>query len=221
MCFYSRQSREALTAARRFRAEVRNPDEFLKSDIINGFSHPSCPVITSEDTATIQNYSWGLIPAWSPDISVSDYTLNARIESLSITRSFKEYINNRCLVIADGFYEWRHTVINGKKFRERFLITLPGDELFAFAGLFSHWRDPATGLVKNTFTIVTTAANDLMCQIHNTKQRMPVILKEEDEREWLTGSDYTRFSLPYSVNLIATSLPEIKEKRGDYPGLLF
>jgi len=221
MCFYSRQSREALTAARRFRAEVRNPDEFLKSDIINGFSHPSCPVITSEDTATIQNYSWGLIPAWSPDISVSDYTLNARIESLSITRSFKEYINNRCLVIADGFYEWRHTVINGKKFRERFLITLPGDELFAFAGLFSHWRDPATGLVKNTFTIVTTAANDLMCQIHNIKQRMPVILKEEDEREWLTGSDYTRFSLPYSVNLIATSLPEIKEKRGDYPGLLF
>lgn len=221
MCFYSRQSKEALTAARRFKAEVRNPDEFLKSDIINGFSHPSCPVITSEDSATIQNYSWGLIPVWSSDISVSDYTLNARIESLNVTRSFKEYVNNRCLVIADGFYEWRHTAINGKKFRERFLITLPGDELFAFAGLYSKWRDPSSGLVKNTFTIVTTAANELMCEIHNTKQRMPVILKEEDEREWLTGSDYTRFALPYSVNLIATPLPEINKKRGDYPGLLF
>ena len=60
-----------------------------------------------------------------------------------------------------------------------------------------------------------------MSQIHNTKKRMPVILKEEDEKEWLTGSDYTRFAFPYSVKLIATPLPELKEKRGDNTNLLF
>lgn len=221
MCFYSRQSKEALLAAKRFKAEVRDPEQFLTSDFINGFSHPSCPVITSDNPGLISNFTWGLIPQWSDKDSVSNYTLNARIETLNQINSFRDYVNNRCLVVADGFYEWRHERRAGRTFKDRYLITLPDNDLFAFAGLYSHWRDPATNILKGTFTILTTTASDIMSNIHNTKKRMPVILKKEDENSWLEGFPVNNFAYPYSIELSAFYSPDSNEKRGDPSSLLF
>ena len=88
--------------------------------------------------------------------------------------------------------------------KEKYLITLPNQELFAFAGIYSKWID-FDNTIKSTYSIITTQANELMCEIHNTKQRMPVIIKREDEKEWLNGDDYKKYALPYSCELIATS----------------
>ena len=79
---------------------------------------------------------------------------------------------------------------------------MPKEELFAFAGLYSQWTD-SEGTALNSYTMITTQANELMSKIHNTKQRMPIILKQEDEQHWLNGEDYNDFKFPYSNNLVA------------------
>jgi putative SOS response-associated peptidase YedK len=92
-------------------------------------------------------------------------------------------------VLADGFFEWQWLDDKGKQ-KKKFLLTLPNEEAFAFAGLWSEWVDTSTGEIIPTFTILTTAANPLMAHIHNTKQRMPVILAPENEQSWLNGQPF-------------------------------
>jgi putative SOS response-associated peptidase YedK len=133
-----------------------------------------------------------------------NYTLNARIETLTEKKSFKDIIQNRCLILADGFYEWQWRNKNGSK-KEKYLITLPNQELFAFAGIYTEWTDFNNTRI-NSYSMITTQANELMSKIHNTKQRMPVILKKQDEQHWLQGVNYQDFAFPYSCNLVATSL---------------
>ena len=153
-----------------------------------------------------------MIPSWSKDVSIRNYTLNARIETLNEKKSFKDIVQNRCLIIADGFYEWQWRNNSGSK-KEKYLITLPNEELFAFAGLYTQWTN-FDNTKLNSYTIITTQANKLMSEIHNTKQRMPVILKKEDEKHWLQGEDYNAFKFPYSCNLVATALPENPSQLG-------
>jgi putative SOS response-associated peptidase YedK len=85
-------------------------------------------------------------------------------------------------------------------------LCLPNEELFAFAGLYSHWGNKNTGEIKNTYTILTTEANPLLAEIHNHKKRMPVILKREDQANWLQHEPIERFSYPYNVDLIAVKV---------------
>jgi putative SOS response-associated peptidase YedK len=80
--------------------------------------------------------------------------------------------------------------------------------LFVFAGLYFQWVDRRTGEIKNTYTIVTTAANPLLAEIHNHKKRMPVILKQEDEEKWLAHQPIEQFAFPYEVNLLARNLTQ-------------
>jgi putative SOS response-associated peptidase YedK len=145
-----------------------------------------------------------LIPELVTDLSIRKYTLNARIETVKTTKSFQKSVNNRCLVIADGFYEWQHIPENGKILKKKFLITLPDEEIFSFAGLYSNWRNPATGEIYSTYTVLTTQANDFMSQIHNSKKRMPVILRAKDENKWLEHYNIEDFAYPYDVELNAT-----------------
>jgi putative SOS response-associated peptidase YedK len=102
-------------------------------------------------------------------------------------------VKNRCLVIADGFYEWQWLDKKGTK-KQKYLLTHKESEPFAFAGLYSNWLDKNTGEIRNTYTIVTTEANALMAEIHNNKKRMPVILKPEREKDWLNGDEINSFS---------------------------
>lgn len=115
---------------------------------------------------------WGLIPAWAKDPEKLTF-INARSETISEKPSFRSaYKYRRCLIPADGFYEWQKT--RGAK--QPFHFTMAGNSLFAFAGIWEAWND------IETFTILTTTANTLLATIH---ERMPVILRPEDYARWL------------------------------------
>ncbi len=187
MCFHSKQSKSAQELQNRFRAKFENEALFTPT-VYNGFQFPKTPVITNKKTNTIQLFNWGLIPFWAKDDSIKKNTLNARIETIHEKPSFRNSVNNRCLILADGFYEWHWLDEKGKQ-KQKYEMTLPNNELFAFAGLFSEWTDQSTGEILSTYTILTTEANELMSKIHNTKKRMPVIISENNERNWLNGEE--------------------------------
>ena len=205
MCFHSKQSKSAVEVENRFKAEIVKLEEFKPQDNINGFDFQKTPVIIDNQPNMIVQYNWGLIPSWAKDSDIKKYTLNAKIETLNEKPSFKNSINKRCLVIANGFYEWQWLDSKGKS-KVKYEIGIPDEELFAFAGLYSEWIDVATGEIKNTYTIITTEANTLMSEIHNTKKRMPVILKPQDEQRWLQHAPVNEFAFPYEVNLVTNRL---------------
>ena len=145
---------------------------------------------------------WGLVPSWAKELAVGNKMINARAEGIEAKPSFRAAIRaRRCLVPATGFFEWKG--IAGRK--QPFAITLPDRPLFAFAGLWETWK-PREGDTVETFTIVTTDANDAVGEIHD---RMPVILPVEAEDAWLAGEaiDACKLLTPYSgaVNLRAVS----------------
>jgi len=152
------------------------------------------PVVraTAEGPREIAMLRWGLVPAWARDIGVGTKMINARAESAATKPAFREAMaRRRCLVPASGFFEWKGAP--GRK--QPFAITVPDRPLFAFAGLWESWR-PRGGAPVETFTIVTTDANEAVAQIHD---RMPAILPAEAEEAWLHGDVATASSLlkPY------------------------
>ncbi|MGA9621075.1 SOS response-associated peptidase [Methanoregula sp.] len=137
------------------------------------------PVIVVHERAEAVMMQWGLVPHWAKDITATHRPINARAESLAEKPMFRNLLKSqRCLVPASGFYEWKH--VDGHKVP--FYIHIKDDPVFGFAGLYDIWRNPA-GTTLQTYTIITTAANDLMAPIHN---RMPVILRQDDEIRWLS-----------------------------------
>ena len=185
MCFHSKQSKSAQELKLRFKAKFENEEEYQPTQY-NGFQHPKTPIITNEKNNTIQLYNWGLIPHWANDDSIKKFTLNAKSETIHEKPSFKNAVQNRCLILIDGFYEWKWLDAKGKN-KQKYLITLPNNEAFAFAGIDSHWLDKNKGEITKTYTILTTEANELMSEIHNTKKRMPIILSPTNEINWLQG----------------------------------
>jgi len=122
---------------------------------------------------------WGLIPYWAKDSSFRGSTINAVSETAAEKPAFREPLSRRrCLIPADGFYEWKRT---GLKTKQPYNIGMADDGLFAFAGLWDRWN-AQDGNVIESCTILTTAANALLKAIHN---RMPVILKPDDYDRWL------------------------------------
>lgn len=187
MCFHSKQSKDAQTLQNRYNARLAQPELFVPGDF-NGFSHPYCAIITNDRQEIIQLARWGLLPDWAKDKSLQNNTLNAKLETIGDKPSFKNYQTQRCLIPADGFYEWQWLDPAGKK-KQKYLVHLPGDPLFSFAGLWNQWRDRSTGEVFHTYTILTTEANALMSVIHNSKKRMPVILNPDAEKAWLNHGE--------------------------------
>ena len=204
MCFTIKQTKEDKIIEKRFGAEKKYNVPFDLAENISGFTFPLTQVISNVEPTAIQLFNWGLIPGWSKDESIREYTLNARIETIKEKPSFKNCIDNRCLIIVDGFYEWQWLTKSGSK-KQKYLITLPDNNLFAFAGLWSTWKDEATGITKDTYTIVTTEANELMSEIHNNKKRMPIILNPNQEQAWLSGEEINEFRTPI-VDLLATPI---------------
>lgn len=202
MCFHSKQTKLALEVQNRFRAKIKDLATFEPSEHINGFVFPKTPVIIDENPTEIVEYNWGLIPAWAKNEEIKKYTLNAKIETVDEKPSFRNSVNKRCLVIANGYYEWQWLDPKGKM-KQKYELCLPNEELFAFAGLYSHWVDTHTGEIKHSYTILTTDASPLLAEIHNHKKRMPVVLKPEDETKWLNHEPIAHFAFPYTVNLQA------------------
>ncbi|MGC9150576.1 MAG: SOS response-associated peptidase [Microbacter sp.] len=185
MCFYFKLTQNAQMLEHRFNASLEH-GMMETGGFFNGFQHPLTPVITNAAPERIQWLKWGLIPPWAKDETIASATLNARVETIAVKPAFKYVLHQRCLIPADGFYEWQWLDEKGKK-KQKYLLTLPDGELFAFAGLWSEWKNPINGQSIKTFSIVTMEANPLMRQIHNSKKRMPVITTRNHENDWLNN----------------------------------
>lgn len=137
------------------------------------------PVIANDEPSRISYAKWGLIPTWSKDPNFGFKTINAKVETVAEKPSYKNAVKkHRCLVPADGFYEWKKTQ-DGK---EPFRFELKNKELFAMAGIFEYWTDE-NGKKIRTFSIITMSANKIVSEVHH---RMPVILTKEQERLWIS-----------------------------------
>ena len=207
MCFHSKQTKSAQEVENRFTAKIEKLNLFQTQENSNGFDFPLNPIITDEKPNSIQHYNWGLIPSWSKEEDIKKMTLNARIETLEEKPAFKNSINKRCLVLANGFYEWQWLDSKGKN-KIKYQIGIENEALFAFAGIYSQWINTSSGEIKNTYSIVTTQANGIMAEIHNIKKRMPIILKPEDEKNWLQQQPIQDFAFPYEVNLVTKKLSD-------------
>src|SRR5579859_2503053 len=135
--------------------------------------------ILSNGSAHLDWLQWGLIPSWAKDESIGSKMINARAETLAEKPSFKRLLRGRrCLIVADGFYEWK---AEGKGPKQPMYFSLQQHQPFAFAGLWDSWKNP-DGVVLRTCTIITTEANELVTPVHN---RMPVILPLQACDAWL------------------------------------
>jgi len=149
---------------------------------------PTQPVlaIPNDDRNEADFFVWGLIPMWAKDPAIGNRLINARGETLEEKPAFRGSLKyKRCLILADGFYEWKS--VPGRKSKTPFFIHMKDRKPFAFAGLWDSWNSPDGSLIKSC-TIITTEPNDLMAIIHN---RMPVILHPRDYAKWLDPSPQT------------------------------
>ena len=135
-------------------------------------------VVQRDDRRAVTAYRWGLIPHWATAAKVGSRMINARAETLTASPAFRDaFVRKRCLVPVDSFYEWKR---DGKTKRP-FKIHLADEPIMSLAGVWDTWR-PGSKHERSSFSILTTAANAFMREIHD---RMPVILGRADEEEWL------------------------------------
>ncbi len=138
------------------------------------------PVVVVQESRQLRMMKWGLVPSWAKDETIGYKMINARAETLHEKPSFRKALEHRrCIIPADGFYEWRKEPDGKSKTPMR--IVLKDRSLFSLAGLWERWRK-AEGEELLTYTIVTTAPNELVAAVHD---RMPVILDQESEQMWL------------------------------------
>ncbi len=169
-----------------YKAVMNKEDTFQKKFLINSFELQKMPVITNKEPRYFQFFYWGLIPFWIKKVEDSEKirlkTMNARSESIFEKNSFKYSIRTkRCLIPADGFYEWRF--ISCKNYP--YYIRLKDHRIFSFAGVWDSWINPYNKNIINSFSIITCKSNKLLSKIHNKKKRMPVILEKQYEDIWL------------------------------------
>jgi|SRR5579862_1633326 len=164
---------------------------------------------------------WGLVPLWAKDLSSGPKCINARRETVATNNIFRDaFERRRCLVPADGFYEWQKL---GSKATQPWAI-VPAGGLFAFAGLWERWKNPVDGIIVRSFTIVTGQPNALCQPIHD---RMPVILPQADWPLWLGESEADPAALidllkPYPAELMRAYKigPAVGNVRNDNAALL-
>ena len=174
MCGRFQLSVKGKQISERYNVEVF--DELYKPNY-NCAPSQKLPVITNNEPHNLSYFRWGLIPFWAKDPKLGFRNINTRAETISVKPSFKNaFKKRRCIIPANGFYEWSQDE-NKTPFR----IFLRDEELFAIAGIWESWKD-AENKIINSFSIITTEANSLCKDIHN---RMPVILKPENEQSWL------------------------------------
>jgi len=152
---------------------------------------PSQPVPVIRQVGSglaISMVRWGLVPFWAKDASIGSRLINGRSETVLDKPSFREpFAERRCLVPANGFYEWK----KAGRHKQPFHFGMKDGSLFAFAGLWDHWKLP-DGTVLESCTILTTTLNELLQDIHD---RMPVILHRDHYDTWLTAPPAERRKL--------------------------
>lgn len=186
MCYSNSSTSTTQQLAARYQKLVPGQPIELQYHFASGFQFPNWHVITND--AVLQQMRWGLLPKWYTGANWAAFaakTLNARIETCAEKASFKHLIDSqRCLVPSTGFFDWQ----TKGKHKIPFYIRSKEQEVFSIAGLHDTWLDPRSGAFVQTFTLLTTQANELMSQIHNEKQRMPIVLCAAEEQDWLSGA---------------------------------
>jgi putative SOS response-associated peptidase YedK len=182
MCFHSSLTADTTSLKHRYKASGDVSTQPIKH--ASAFENRLLPIVVQGlESKEMKVAEWGLIPSWAGFQQVKtlqQQTPNARIETVLEKPSFKDAIlTQRCLVPATGFFEWRH---QGDKFP--FFIRMKETEIFSMAGIWNVWQHP-NGELKTTFSILTTEANETMAYIHNSKKRMPIMLRPNDEDLWL------------------------------------
>lgn len=202
MCYYMgfKTSKDQMIRAKQIEKEF-GVDEALKwvRSIVSGFEYGNWPVLKPKDGVEdfdITMMHWELIPFWVKDMNAVKEsrkkftTLNATCENLLTSKMFRDAaLKRRCIAVATHFFEWRHITPEGRKTAVKYPyhINVKNQEYFYMAAIYSPWTDKETGETMDTFALVTTTANPLMKQIHNTKQRQPTILTEDLAYEWMFG----------------------------------
>ena len=196
----------------------------------------SLPVVTADDPDRFRTFEWGLIPSWADDASVGNDLINARAETVDEKPSFEEsFERRRCLVPADGFYEW----VREGETKRPYRVSFEDDRPFAMAGLWDRWEPThtQTGLgdfgagggaggdpdIVESFTVVTTEPNDIVADLHH---RMAVVLDPDEESAWLHGTsedaaelldpypggEWEAYPVSTRVNSPANDAPELVER---------
>ena len=201
----------------------------------NGFDYKASPVVTARNAGEMQMFHWGLVPYYMKDenlaMKIRSSTLNCISEEMFEKPSFKDAAKNsqRCLIPCTGFMEWKWMDEKGKMKIPHY-IALKDQPLFSIAGLYSRWKDRAKDAYYYSYTVLTTQANELMNEIHNSKKRMPVIIPREYEKDWLnqnlTKEDVLAFCQPFDSTAMTahtisklittkdadTNVPEVLQK---------
>jgi putative SOS response-associated peptidase YedK len=178
------------------------------------------PIITSRSPQGVSTFYWGTSPEWSKNKQLTEKIVNVRVENIAEKVSIKKALmKSRCIVPADGFYAWKKT---GKKTMIPYRFVITDQDLFSFAGLWEEYED-TDGKEIHTFTIITTASNELVGSIYD---RMPVILNKATEKIWLdpasTEEDLMGVLTAYpsgKVSLYSVS-PRISDINADVPSLI-
>ncbi len=179
-------------------------------------------VIPNDGQGRADYFLWGLIPSWARDPSIGHRLINARQETLAEKPAFRGPLRyKRCLILADGFYEWQSRA--GSKIKTPYYIFLRDHRPFAFAGLWDEWHAPDGSLIRSA-TIITTEPNALLAPIHN---RMPVILSPPDYTKWIDPAIQTPERLigllrPYPAEeMVAHAVStQVNSPAADHPDLI-
>lgn len=191
--------------AQRTDIQAAFPDVEVPIDLAPRYNiAPSQPIAVIANTGVhrMELYRWGLIPSWTRDPAIGDRMINARAETLPEKAAFRGILRRRrCLIVADGFYEWQAQP--GGRPKQPMYVRLASGQPFAFAGLWDQWQ-PAEGEPVRSCTIITTSPNALLQMIHN---RMPVILSPDAYAQWLDPAEQpaeslARYLVPFPPELM-------------------
>jgi len=222
MCgrYYRRSDKQKIAEA--FRTGLPTSFEILPSyNVAPQTFQPVVAVNRKTLERELVQMRWGLVPYWATDLKIGYSTINAKAETLTTSPTFREaFKRRRCLVPADGFYEWQPI---GKKTKQPFAIALKDGSLFALAGLFDVWKDKQTGQALLSYSMITTDPNELLDPFHN---RMPVIVKPADYERWMAPAEPHQLPVdllrPYPDELMTAWKvdPAVGNVRNDEPGLI-
>ena len=222
MCgrYYRRSDKQMIAEA--FRLGLPTTFEILPS--FNIAPQTFQPVVRLNDETgqrELAQMRWGLVPFWAKDSKIGFSTINAKAETLATSPAFREALKRRrCLIPLDGFYEWQTL---SPKLKQPYAISLKSGMTFALAGLWETWKDKASGLALETYTLITTDPNELMDPFHD---RMPVIVHPRDYERWMAPAEPSRLPLdllrPYppediSAWKVSRAVGNVKN---DDPGLI-
>ena len=189
MCFSISLSKSKKQLENSSEASFRNDEKYQPKQFVSAFTKPLVPIITDKEPNTIRLFNWGLIPHWvkSEEMAknIATKTFNARSETVHQKPSFRDaFRSQRCVVLADGFYEWR----TDGKIKTPYHIFLEDHKTFAFAGIYNTWVNRDTGEVNDTFSILTQESNPFMSKIHNLKKRQPILI--HSTKLWLEKGNF-------------------------------